>query len=152
MALGLLTGSVTQGSADAFAVASISTGLSGQTKLSFAINSILLELSDVQEKDSGQYEVAICRRTKAAMPNITDPDVIYKFKIFTDFTTSGAIAIDGIKTFEPQGDLLIVEDTIYLCIDSNATTATNTAYMAINYATKTISEVDRLTLLTQSLN
>lgn len=151
--MGLLVGTVVQGSADAFKEEMAATALTGQTKRAYRIDAILIEWPTVLNIDNQvSLELSITRRSKAAMPRISDIDVIYKAKIIGDIVTSGGALTSGIVTFEPDGDLLIVEDPIYIQVDSNATALANTFSWQIRYTDKTISEVDRLTLLTQSLS
>lgn len=154
MALSYLSGSVTQGGADAFAIAELATALQGITRTAFRIRELLFEVPRQPMVASGNIEIALCRRTKAAMPLVTDRDVVAKIKSGTEFTTSGAIYTSLIRrlTFTEDDELLIVEDPLFLAVDSNATTLTQTVYCRIGYERTNISDVDRLTLLTASLD
>lgn len=155
MALAYLTGSVTQGSADAFAVSEIATALTGAGNIAFRVRELLFELPNAAliAAATDQIEVALCRRTKAAMPNVTDRDVIAKISLGRQFTTSGDSVVEGVRrlTFSEDDELLIVEDPLYLVVDSAATALASTVYCRIGYERASISAVDRLTLLTQSL-
>lgn len=145
-----LVGTATQGSADAFVSASVATALSGQTSRAFRVNFINFEFTNRPAAGS-DFEVALVRRDKTAMPTSYDVDVICKYRQLYALTTSGAIMIDRTWQFTPTGDLLIVEDPIYLMIDSTSTSVSNNVVISLDYELVTISEVDRLTLLTQSL-
>jgi hypothetical protein len=156
MALSYLGLSVTQGGADAFAIsAAFDTGLSGQTQRAYRVRELLFEFPrpSAGAITNTNQELALCRRTKTAMPVITDKDVIAKVAWRVEIATSGAYLLDAVKrsAFTEDDELLIVEDSLYLAIDSNATTLTSTAYCRIGYELVNISAVDRLTLLTQSL-
>lgn len=153
-ALAYLTGTATQGSADAFVEAEIATALQGLSNVAFRVRELLFELPNVGNATGGpNIEAAISRRSKAAMPNITDRDVIAKIFHQANFTTSGAMNMERVRrlTFTEDDELLIVEDPVYLDVDSNATSAANTVRVRIGYERASISAVDRLTLLTQSL-
>jgi len=153
MALAYLTGSVTQGSNDAFAQAEIATALQGISRTAFRIRELLFEFPGLGNANAVNIELALTRRTKAAMPNVNDRDVIAKYRRQQVLLTSGLINYETAPrfTFTEDDELLIVEDPIYFSIDSNATGASNVAYVRIGYERTNISDVDRLTLLTQSL-
>lgn len=155
MALAYLTGSVAQGSADAFAQAEIATALTGVGNFAYRVRELLFELPNaaVIAAATDQIEVALSRRSKSAMPVITDRDVIAKIAFGRQFTTSGDSVTETVRrlTFSEDDELLIVEDPIYLLCDSAATALSSTFYCRIGYERVSISAVDRLTLLTQSL-
>lgn len=150
-------GSVTEGAADAFAEASIQTALEGQTANAYSVTAITFEF-DTTHVIAGNaapmdVELALTRRTKAAMPNITDTDVVFKWH-------RGALGASNIGWFgqpdllfeyRPPSELIIVEDPIYFQIDSTATALTLTCLVAIEFEIVAISSLDRLTLLTLSL-
>jgi hypothetical protein len=153
-----IVGTATQGSADAFVEASIQTALQGQTKNAYKITAVTYEFAVPNVFNAGggaanDVELCLTRRTKTAMPDIDDVDVIKKWKF-------GSVALTGvgqivqpplIGIWVPELETIIVEDPIYMQLDSTATTVTITANLAIEYELVQISEVDRLTLLTQSL-
>lgn len=154
MALSYLTGSVTQGSADAFAEAEVATALSGQSGLAFRVRELLFEVNPLTLTGAADVlELALCRRSKTAMPNVTDRDVIAKIAWGLSITTSGAALESGVfrLTYSEDDDLIVVEDPLYFDFDSASTALTGTAYVRIGYTVEKISAVDRLTLLTQSL-
>ena len=153
-ALRYISGSVTQGGADAFAIASIATALAGATRQAYRIRELEFEIPrPMVNVINSNVEVTLSRRTKTAMPVITDVDVLKKIKVCAEFTTSGAQNAESVFRFAyaEDEDLLVVEDPLYLMVDSLSTTLTQTVYCRIGYEVTTISEVDRLTLLTQSL-
>lgn len=162
-----LVGSVTQGGADAFAIAEVQTALSGQTRQAYLVKQITLQL------DSGPFtsnagiqatQVALCRRVKAAIPTIDDIDVLKMW----DFASQIATAVGQIVQPEGQrlwtwhvpspdarkisdGAIMVVEDPLYLMIDSASTTLLMTARIAIEYEIAQVTEVERLNLIAASL-
>lgn len=159
MALAYLTGSVTQGGADAFAQAEIATALTGVGNVAYRVRELLFEITNAQfihVANSSTFEIALSRRSKTAMPLVTDRDVIAKFKSgAAQLTAVGEVTRqDGVirYTFTEDDEVLVVEDPIYLVVDGTATTLTLTVAARIGYERASISAVDRLTLLTQSLD
>jgi len=148
-----LYASATQGGADAFVQAELATALTGQTRNAYRVQEITLELAQrIVAVNASDLSVAITRRSKAAMPNITDVDVIRKFTWAVGVAgASGAVAEETIVVWTPPAQVLIVEDPLYIQLDSTSTALTNTAIIRIEYEVVNISDIDRLTLLTQSL-
>jgi len=153
MALAYIVGSVTQGGADAFAESEIATALSGQTGRAFRIRELLFERPFFSATGSS-LELTLTRRTMAAIPLITDRNVIARLKWHAVITTSGAYQEQLVErlTFAEDDELLVVEDPLYFQIDSTSTTLTSTAYCRIGYELVNISANDRLQLALQSLN
>lgn len=152
MALSYLTASVTQGSADAFAEAEMATALSGISNVAFRVRELIFEFSTVGSVSS-QMAIWLSRRTKTAQPKITDRDILALVHNSYQFTTSGAAVRSFVHryTYDEDDELLIVEDPLYLGIDSASTAQTLTGYCRVGYERVSISALDRLTLLTQSL-
>lgn len=154
MALSYIVGTATQGGADAFVQAEIATALSGQSQRAMRVREILFELPSVGSANLATLEAAICRRTMASMPNVTDRNVIAKYFRNVVLTTSGTYLGERVArlTFSEDDEVLVVEDPLYFVLDSNATSAANTAYARIGYELVNISANDRLQLALQSLN
>lgn len=148
----LLIGTVAQGSADAFAEAEIVTGLANTPNTAFQVTDVVLQLAPVIGADSSS-EAAISRKSFAAMPTYADRAVICYEKQICELTTSGMDVYSPNVHFKwaPDEDMLVVEDPLYLEIDTNGTSATNTARCRIMYKSVRISEVDRLALIASSL-
>jgi len=145
---------LTQGSADAFVQGSILTNLSGSGQ-AWKVRQVWREISSVSTGFPGadcEFSVAITRRSKAAMPLISDTDVVWKDQHVFGVTTSGATDFDGviIDNFDDPG-IIMPEDTIYAQLDSTGTGGAVTAILRINYEIVKISELDRLTILAGSL-
>jgi len=143
-----LVGSVTEGSNDAFAEASIVTQLSTLSRTAWVIELISIERSvRCIGVDAADISVCLSRGTKTAMPNVNDRDVIFKTRKANSFTTSGATNQDMIDHFNPTNELLIVEEVLYLQIDSTSIGTTVAAYISIDVRAKQISEAQRLGIL-----
>jgi len=151
MAFVILTGDVTQGSADAFAESEIATGLSGIGTRAYVVSLINAEWSPLAAVNGAELEVALTRRSKSAMPTVTDRDVIFKRKFTYRLTTSGAVLVPSVESIAPADELVIVEDPLYMCIDSGSTSAANTFRLSISCTDRRISEIERLALLARSL-
>jgi len=154
MALAYVVGTATQGSADAFVQAEIATALSGQTSRAMRIREILFEYTAQHFANNSVREVCISRRSMSAMPNITDRNVIAKWTTCAVLTTSGAAVTQLVNRlqFSEDDELLVVEDPLYLVLDSATTSLTNVVYCRIGYELVNINANDRLQLALQSLN
>lgn len=142
-----IIGSVTQGSADAFAEAEIQTGLNGVSDRAYQVRRIIYELPALTS--NSDIELSVTRRTKAAMPNISASDLIDKIKLRSVLATSGGYQNQVVQEhlFAQELNLLIAEDPIYFQIDSTGTSASNTGLVVIEYEIVAISVADRLALL-----
>lgn len=147
-----LSGSVVQGSADAFATAAIATGIAS-VNLGLRVRRIEFSIPYPAEVDSS-IDVEVTRRLPTAMLGLADRrSLIYRnYKMM--LTTSGqviwpqVIAHDFPKDFE----LLIVEDPIYLSVDSTGTSATSTLVARIYYEEVRLTDVQKLSALQESAN
>ena len=155
-----LTATVLQGGADAFAQAELATALQGVKGTAYKVNMLRYEfiLPAVAPFPAGvialqDLELCLTRRTKAAMPNISDVDVIHKWAWAAQYTTlvGAGPVFSCVGFFVPQSEILIVEDPLFIQIDSTATTLTYSAVIDIDYDAVKISDIDRLSLLTLSL-
>jgi len=143
---------LTQGGADAFVQGSVLTGLSGRQ--AYNVRAIFIEFTATNLQAMAQdcdISVAITRRSKTAMPTLADTDVLYKQTLSGAFTTSGLAVVKGVDVYEPDGELPIVEETIYAQLDST-TLGTNTAIVRLEVEIDTMSDIDRLNLITRSLS
>lgn len=160
-----------QGAADAFVEATIQTALTGQTKSAYRVNEIGWEfdgapprpLSNVAAQQDA--ELCITRRTKAAMPALNDVDVIMKKHwsmiagTAVGYVMQPVDAVCGVWTPPnpdalkiSDGAVIIVEDPLYVQLDSTLTGLTLTVVGYIDYDLVTVTEVERLTLIAQSLS
>lgn len=155
-----IIGTATQGGADAFVEAEIQTSLEGQQTNAFSVKEILLEFDTTQlfgvASGAVDIEVALSRRTKAAMPNIQDTDVIKKWHWGQGEPTAVGQILNpeggqNIFSWRPAVETIIVEDPLFFDLDSTNTGLTLTCLMVIEFEIVQISSLDRLTLLTLSL-
>jgi hypothetical protein len=151
--LAYLRGTITQGGADAFVQASITTGLSGETRKAYRVRHLLIELpfGTLPEVDSN-LEVAFTRKSVSSMASIADKHTIWRFKRQLIITTSGQVLWDVlVERVFADDEFLIVEDPLYMCLDSNGTSASNAATFALGYEEVAIADDARLELLVNSL-
>lgn len=157
-----LTQVITEGAADAFVNTAMATALNGITRTAYRLLELTAEMvvpalpmfptgaAAVQD-----FELCLSRRTKAAMPVISDVDVIQKFVRASHFATAvgyGPVFDPVLKWTPPAASrILIVEDPLYLQLDSTATGQALSFVVTLDYEVVSITELDRLTLLTQSL-
>lgn len=146
--------SITQGSADAFVQTTITTGLLNTAKAAFRIRRIEMQFPSLTGGADMVHEFSITRKSLSAIPAITDHSVVTYQKRQLELTTSGMVAMDCVERqeFAKDEDLTIVEDPIYVQFDSAGTGAANTAYVRIGYEDRSISDVDRLSLIAASLS
>jgi hypothetical protein len=152
---------VTQGGADAFVEAELATALTGIVDRAYRVNEISYEVVTPASGNpfgvaaTMDFELALSRRSKTAMPNINDADLIKKFHVAEIVSTLAGFQpiIDVAPVWQPRAgqDILIVEDPLFVQLDSTATTATLAVILTLDYEVVSISQLDRLTLLTLSL-
>lgn len=157
-ALSYLVATITQGSADAFVQASIATALTGLSKTAFRLKTIEIELGQARSVASGaDYQFTLARKSYAAMP--TSP-MLEKANIFALRLGAAQASAVGFSfydriithTYTDDDAPIIVEDPVYAQLDSASTSVANVLYVRLGYWQETISEVDRLTLIANSLS
>lgn len=151
--LSYLVVSATQGSADAFVEAQITTGLQNVARQAFRIRRIEFQFPPIVAVDSS-FSLCLARKTLAAIPTMTAHSVIRLHTRQVELTTSGLGIVDlqAEWTYSREEDLVIVEDPLYFQCDSATTSAANTFYCRIGYETRTITEVERLAIVAASLS
>lgn len=147
MALKWLVAGVTQGSADAFAEAEFNTGLSNVTRTAYRIRRLEWSLPTVIGADSNA--VMCLRRNSSASVTFAGSNAIIATRgVACELTTSGMIVYQTVlsDSYARDEELLIVEESLFLQVDSTGTSATNTGYVRIGYETRTITENERLAI------
>ena len=143
---------LTQGGADAFVQGSVLTGLSGRQ--AYSLKGIAFEMTSAFSAVTlTEYEVAVTRRSKAAMPLTSDSDVIVKLR-FQQLTAGAAYFMIRDKApiyWKPEFEVPIVEETIYAQLDSAASAIVNSFIVRLDVELDTMSDIDRLNLITRSL-
>jgi len=149
VALKYLQAVATQGSADAFVEAEFQTGLSNVTRQAYRVRSIewLLNQSLI---GADCYIQAVLRRNSASAIGFTNPNAILGlFNRAVELTTSGMITQDlwpNITLYPRDMDLLIVEESLYLDLDSNGTSLSNIIICRIGVELRNITENERLAI------
>lgn len=140
----------TQGSADAFAQGSCATGLTG--RLAYNLKGIAFEFTAKRNfVNQSRLQLRLTRRSKAALPNISDTDVIWAWDEVAAYVTSGGAFGVQCGYFTFPLDMPIVEEFLYLQIDSDLTAVSNGVIVRLDVEQDTISDVDRLNLIARSL-
>lgn len=149
--LKFIVAAVNQGSNDAFAQAEMATGLSEGTRTALRVRRIEWWLPAIGGVSSDVL-VQLFRRSQSAA-SYSSSAMIASCAKYAKFTTSGATVTEqfpNVQTWERDEDLLIVEPTLYLVIDSTSTSASNSATCRVWYETRTITENERLTINSMS--
>lgn len=141
-----------QGATDAFIQSSINTGLSASGNQGYTIDEIQFEVTSPSGLAAYNVELALSRASKATMPTLADDDVLHKFKKQVSLTTSGAVLFDNIVSYKPEGKILIIEETLYAMLDTNATGQVNTAIMKIIVSPVKVTTDERIAILQSRLN
>lgn len=144
---------LTQGGNDAFVQGSVLTGLTGRQ--AYNVKAFWVELPPDQMSlvslDSS-IQVTVTRRSKTAIPLLSDSDVLFAKKIACAFTTSGQVDLECVSIYVPQLDVPIVEETIYAQLDSTGLGITvANVIVRMDVELDTMSDIDRLNLITRSL-
>lgn len=156
-ALSYFSLTLTQGSADAFVQASLATALTGQTKICYRLASLELELGQVRSAASGaDYQVMLTRKSYAAFPTspMLEKSMIYYTRLSTTQLTAVGFGYNDrvlVKTWGDDDAPIIVEDPIYMSLDSASTSVSNVVYVRLGYWQDSINELDKLTLVANSL-
>lgn len=150
-----LFGTVTQGVADGFAVAVINTALSASAKQGLVVKGIAYEqVTNIPPGVTADvnYEWALSRVNKVAMPNLFDNDVLYKSKLEYVIAASGAFSVDAVKYIAPVIDIVLIESAIYFMIDTNLTGVVNNSVIRLDCEIVTVTDSERISILQNSLN
>lgn len=156
-ALAYLPFTLTQGSADAYIQASISTALTGLTKTAYRMASLEIELPSLAIGASSDWQFSLSRKSFAAMPTsmYIEKSCIWYYRRQQYVATAVGIVYDVRSMFWKWSDddaPIIVEDPIYGQLDTSGTSLTNVLYGRIGYWIDSISEIDRLQLVANSLS
>lgn len=138
---------VTQGAADAYAQAEISTGLANVTNRCFRIRRIEWFMVALASADSN-LQLSLCGRSLAAF-DLFDNATLAAIWKQVELTTSGSPVYElypnGVN-YDRDMDLLIVEESLFLQVDSNGTGAANTCGIRIWVEDRTITTTERLSI------
>lgn len=140
-----------QGGADAFVEGSAATGIdpsTGRAWLVRRVETLLVTTQAIISADA-QLQYSLTRQSHAASADYGDDDVIFADGFANALTTSGEILLPRLRIWEPPGDVLVVGDTIYAQLDSDATGITMQAYMRIWYEEVKVTELEILRILAE---
>jgi len=148
-----LSMSTTQSAANTFTSTSQVTGLEGQTTVGYRIIEAVFESDGPSAiaAAADDFSFALGRQDRTAMPLVTDVDVLYKFSL-KGVNMAGTWVPSTIITWQPDREIIIVEDPIFLMVETASIAAAQTVAGELFYEVVSISAIDRLTLLTQSLS
>lgn len=145
---------LTQGSADAFIEGSVLTGLTGRQAYrvaGIAFGFPIATLNALSAVSAFDISLAITRRSKSALPALSDNDVLHRWSVANFLLTSGSFNLEGDYYWVPDFELPLVEETIYAQLDSSGTGLSLVMVVRIDVEIDTISDIDRLNLITRSL-
>lgn len=143
----------TQGGADAFKETAIATELDPANGYAFQIIGIDFAFTTACNWSTiaatSEISIALSRDTKAAVPELSDPDCMLKIQrafMFAGAAFCGELG-EGAWHFTPSEGIYIVEPTIYAELDSTATAKTLVLNGRIYYEEVKLTEVEILRLL-----
>ena len=146
-----LSGTLTQGSADAFVQLAMDTGIEPENGVGLKIERIQFQGKDTDtawQVAAAQFMyLALSRDTKTAVPELTDTDCIWKKSLELGMTTSGHKFFP--RSFEevaPDG-LIIVEPIVYAQLDSTSFAQALDFDVRLYYSEVKLSEIEILRLL-----
>lgn len=158
--LSYLYATCTQGGADAFVQATIATPFTGiSTGLAGRVKEILFEFGTSTQgaiaiSATSRLEIAVTRKTLAAIPDISAPSLVIKRAKATNLSTNGGAVDDEIVKqilYDDTNAPLMAEANWYAQLDSNNTAVVNVVKLRIGYEIVNISEEVRLGIIAASL-
>lgn len=153
-----LLASATQGSADAFKEVEIPTGLINLGTQAYRIRRIEWNAPTMIATATNNWEASITRKSFSSAPGVNQNALINRVSVGRTFGS----AVGNIDqqfagpamtfTYDRDEELVIVEDPLYLQLDSAGTSAANSVQVRIGYEVRSISTVERLALIAASLS
>lgn len=140
----------TQGGADAFVEASVATEIIPADGLALLIENIEIVFAPASFSGlAADSEVfwSICRDTKLAVAEYSDPDCFLMDGFEFALNASGSSVIQNRWTYTPKNGIPIVEPYIYVQFDSTGTGNAKQMYVRLEYSTVKMSEVEILRIL-----
>lgn len=151
----VLRAQITQGAANAFAQASLLTGLSSTGNDALIISEIQVEFPDTLNAAAGLVtsEFALSRASKAAMPTIFDDDVLFKFKQ-SEILGAAASTYEnpGVFIYVPPQEIVLIEDTVFAMVKSLNNNAAYTFNLRITAQPATVTESEKVGILLTRIN
>lgn len=156
-ALAYLTATLTQGGNDAFIQTSIATALTGQTRTVYRLASMEIEWPPFINSAGNDAQLSLTRKSFSALATsmvLEKSMIFYRRRTNMYSTAVGNVVYSRTElvTWSDDDAPVIVEDPIYAQLDTSGTSATNVAYIRLGYWLDSITEVDRLQLIANSLS
>jgi len=146
----VIQNTLTTTTADTFIQATIGTGLTGSDTSAFRIKELIIEYPFLAANNA-VAEYQLTRGTKVGMASWSDTSLIFKNKRALSLTTSGAVLEELVVDFVPQGDLIIVEQQIYLGFKTTSTGGIATLGYKLVLEEIKISQDQRIGILSNRL-
>lgn len=153
MAIKFLSTITTQGGADAFVQSEFPTGVNGLNQ-GLRIRGFDIVMPSYAEVDS-DYAIQFARRSgDGALMAYNDRRLIAQVIDVVKLTTSGLVIQERVKRFQIPRDfeLIIVEDPCYILCDSSGSGSANAFSFRLYYELVKLSDLEKQTLLAESLN
>lgn len=143
-ALQFKTISMLQGGADAFIEGSISTLLNPADGYGWMLKRAEMTFDTALSAVSADFDIrwSISRLSKAATPDYASDDVILADGVAGSLTTSGQIVLPQRYEYDFPDGVLVVGDTLYAQLDSDATGLTIQAYLRVWFEQVKLSELE----------
>jgi len=137
--------------ADTFAQLALPTGLTGNDTTAFRIKQYQFEHPQLANINAVKSEVQLTRGSKLSMANFLDTSLLVKDARIVALVTSGMYLQDLIKDVSPQGDIIIVEQQIYIGYKTTAQGATASLGYKLVFEEIKITADQRIAILAQRL-
>jgi len=137
---------------NAFGQLAIPTGLAAGGSDALLLLGAQCEYSVAMDGASSR-QAALTRASKAAMPAITDDDVMVKMVTRQIFVTSGGIGQDSAPAFVmPPQSIVVVESNIYFQFQTTSQTSVMSANVNAWFERVVLTEAEKSAILAQRLN
>lgn len=148
-----LISTLLQGGNDAFVQTSLNTGLSASGTSGWKITQIQIEyITPLNIPVNSQIELALSRASQVAMPLLSEDDVLYKDILNFRIAASGGFIFDKIQEYRPTEEIVLIEETVFLQLDSVATANANTAIVRVTVEEVKVSTAERIAILQSRIN
>lgn len=151
----VLRTSALQGAANGFIQSSMLTGLSPSGNDALLVKEIVIEFPSALAAAAAaivEFDGTLTRASKAAVPNLLDDDLVYKYKYAAPVNATSTFIEPGVIRYNPPLDLVIIEDTVYFQFDTNNLAVLGTAYINIICQPATVTESEKVGLLLTRLS
>lgn len=145
--------SAVQGAADAFVAATLNTGINVAANGAYRIKEIMWEFPTLNAAASPNIEWALSRASKTSMPTLADDDILFKNKrVCYQQTGVGFQWLENVLIYTPQEDIILIEEQVFILLDSNATGLANTMVGRLTVEAAKVSTDERIAILQSRIN